>query len=145
LTGFRRLSRTSRACLAEDQLVVAEWNTRRAHGRSCGLLQSPPWSRPSREGHDILEGRWCRNLPSTRERYKFFGPGKGDSLLSMLEDLADLFEQSAANGTPVRAVVGEDPVEFAEAFLRNYPEGQWISRERERLPNAIDRVAGNEP
>jgi DNA-binding ferritin-like protein (Dps family) len=80
------------------------------------------------------------------ERYmEFFGPGKADSLLSMLEDLADLFEQSAANGTPVRAVVGEDPVEFAEAFLRNYPEGQWISRERERLTNAIDRVAGNEP
>jgi DNA-binding ferritin-like protein (Dps family) len=75
-----------------------------------------------------------------------FGPGDdGDSLLSMLEDLADLFEQSAANGTPIRAVVGEDPVEFAEAFLANYPEGQWIRQERERLTNAIDRVAGNEP
>lgn len=80
------------------------------------------------------------------ERYmQFFGPGKADSLLSMLEDLADLFEQSAANGTPIREVVGEDPVEFAEAFLRNYPEGQWISRERERLTNAIDRVTGDEP
>jgi DNA-binding ferritin-like protein (Dps family) len=76
------------------------------------------------------------------ERYlEFFGPGKGDSLLQMLEDLADLFEQSAANGTPVREIVGEDPVEFAEAFLRNYPEGQWISRERERLTSAIDRAA----
>ncbi len=79
------------------------------------------------------------------ERYmQFFGPGKADSLLSMLEDLADLFEQSAANGTPIREVVGEDPVEFAEAFLRNYPEGQWISRERERLTNAIDRVTGGD-
>ena len=80
------------------------------------------------------------------ERYmQFFGPGKADSLLAMLDDLADLFEQSAANGTPVRAVVGEDPVEFAEAFLRNYPEGHWISRERERLTDAIDGVAGTEP
>ena len=52
-----------------------------------------------------------------------FGPGDGDTASSMFEDLADLFEQSAANGTPVRAIVGEDPVEFAEAFLRNYPEG----------------------
>ena len=80
------------------------------------------------------------------ERYlMFFGPGNGDSVLSMLEDLADLFEQSAANGTPIREVVGEDPVEFAETFLRNYPEGQWIGRERERLVNAINRVADNEP
>jgi DNA-binding ferritin-like protein (Dps family) len=79
------------------------------------------------------------------ERYtQFFGPGKGDSLLSMLEDLVDLFEQSAANGTPIRKIVGEDPVEFAEAFLRNYPEGQWISRERERLTSAIERAAGED-
>ena len=79
------------------------------------------------------------------ERYmEFFGPGKGDSLLSMLEDLVDLFEQSAANGTPIREIVGEDPVEFAEAFLRNYPEGQWISRERERLTSAIERAAGED-
>ena len=55
----------------------------------------------------------------------YFGPiGKGDSVLSMLEDLADLFEQSAANGTPIREIVGEDPVEFAETFLRNYSEGR---------------------
>lgn len=80
------------------------------------------------------------------ERYlMFFGPGKADSLLPMLEALAELFEQSAADGTPIRAVVGEDPVEFAEEFLRNYPAGQWISRERERLIDAIDRAAGMEP
>jgi DNA-binding ferritin-like protein (Dps family) len=79
------------------------------------------------------------------ERYlMYFGPADGGSAAAMFEDLADLFEQAAADGTPVRAIVGEDPVEFAEAFLRNYPGGQWINRERERLTNAIDRVAGNE-
>ena len=79
------------------------------------------------------------------ERYLlYFGPGQGDSVLSMLEDLADLFEQSAASGTPIREVVGEDPVEFSEAFLLNYSKGQWIGRERERLTSAIDRVAGND-
>jgi DNA-binding ferritin-like protein (Dps family) len=49
--------------------------------------------------------------------------GDGDSILTMLDDLADLFEQGAANGMPIRDIVGEDPVEFAEAFLRNYPAG----------------------
>ena len=81
------------------------------------------------------------------ERYlMYFGAiTKGDILVSMLEDLADLFEQSAANGTPIRAVVGKNPVEFAETFLQNYAEGQWINKERKRLTDAIDRVAGNEP
>jgi DNA-binding ferritin-like protein (Dps family) len=70
------------------------------------------------------------------------GLGDGDSILSMLDDLADLYEQGAADGTPGREIVGEDPVEFAEAFLRNYPAGQWITRERERLTRAIERAAG---
>jgi DNA-binding ferritin-like protein (Dps family) len=79
------------------------------------------------------------------QRYSYyFGYGTTEGGLSMLEDLVDLFEQSAASGTSVRAVVGEDPVEFAEAFLRNYPEGQWISRERERLTGAIERAAEEE-
>ena len=80
------------------------------------------------------------------ERYlTYFGSiTKGDVLVSMLEDLADLFEQSAANGTPIRAIVGEDPVEFAETFIQNYSEGQWINKERERLTNAIERAAGED-
>lgn len=69
----------------------------------------------------------------------------GDTLVSMLEDLADLFEQSTANGTPVRAIVGENPVEFVETFLQNYSDGQWINKERKRLIDAIDRIADNQP
>ncbi|GAA3089924.1 hypothetical protein GCM10020001_001220 [Nonomuraea salmonea] len=75
----------------------------------------------------------------------YFGPGTGESLLAMLEDLADLFEQSAASGTSVRETVGDDPVEFAETFLRNYPEGQWLGRERTRLTTSIDGVADDRP
>jgi DNA-binding ferritin-like protein (Dps family) len=79
------------------------------------------------------------------ERYLMcFGPGDGDTAASMFEDLADLFEQSAANSTPIRAIVGEDPVEFAETFLRNYPEGSWIVRERSRLTSAIDTAAAED-
>jgi DNA-binding ferritin-like protein (Dps family) len=86
-----------------------------------------------------------RTAADALERYLMcFGPGNGDSAASMFEDLADLFEQSAADQTPVRAIVGEDPVEFAEAFLRNYPEGSWIVRERERLTSAVDRATAED-
>ena len=78
------------------------------------------------------------------ERYLLiFGSGKGGTVLIMLDDLADLFEQSAADGTPIRDVVGEDPVEFAEAFVQNYSEGGWITRERERLTEAIARATAD--
>jgi DNA-binding ferritin-like protein (Dps family) len=80
------------------------------------------------------------------ERYlTYFGAiTKGETLVKMLEDLADLFEQSAASGTPVRDVVGEDPIEFAETFLQNYSEGQWINKERKRLTEAIEGITKEE-
>ncbi|GAA2829098.1 DUF1048 domain-containing protein [Crossiella cryophila] len=75
------------------------------------------------------------------ERYLLhFGTTDGDSLATMFEDLADLFEQAAADGKRVREIVGEDPVEFVEAFLANYTTGGWINRERARLTEAIDRA-----
>lgn len=76
------------------------------------------------------------------ERYLMYSGSitKGGIVVSMLEDLGDLFEQSAADGTPIRDVVGEDPVEFAETFLRNYSDGQWINKERKRLTDAIESV-----
>jgi DNA-binding ferritin-like protein (Dps family) len=72
----------------------------------------------------------------------YFGRGDGAGWAEMLEDLADLFEQAAADRTPIREIVGQDPEEFVEAFVQNYPEGQWITREQERLRNTIARAAG---
>ena len=65
---------------------------------------------------------------------------RGDTLVTMLEDLVELFEEHAQAGTPVREIVGEDPVEFAETFLANYSEGQWINKERARLVQAVTRA-----
>lgn len=78
------------------------------------------------------------------ERYLMYAGAivKGDMLMQMLEDLADLVERAAADETPIRAVVGEDPVEFAEAFLENYTDGQWINKERLRLNNTIKEATG---
>jgi DNA-binding ferritin-like protein (Dps family) len=87
-----------------------------------------------------------RTAVEALERYLMYcGPGgDGARAASMFDDLLDLFEQSAANGTPIREIVGEDPVEFLEAFVRNYPDGQWRLRERYRLTTAIDRAAGED-
>ncbi|MDJ0457744.1 DUF1048 domain-containing protein [Pseudarthrobacter phenanthrenivorans] len=74
------------------------------------------------------------------------GVTDGDTLMTMFGDLADLWERAAIDGTPVRAIVGEDPVEFAETFAQAYSGKQWIDKERERLRQAIntaDGVSGN--
>ena len=78
------------------------------------------------------------------ERYLMhFGPMEADSASSLFEDVADLFEQAAADGTPIREIVGDDPVEFVDALIRNYDKGGYVDRERARLVDAIDRAAGD--
>jgi DNA-binding ferritin-like protein (Dps family) len=73
------------------------------------------------------------------ERYLMYLGGGGDGT-AMFADLLELFEQSVASQTPIQQVVGDDPVEFIETFVRNYPKGQWVDRERERLVAAIERA-----
>ena len=73
------------------------------------------------------------------ERYLMYtGPSDGEQLMRMLDDLADLFEQSATDGTSVRTVVGDDPIAFAEEFKANYGLGSWLNKEQQRLVAAID-------
>ena len=64
----------------------------------------------------------------------------------MFTDFADLWERAAADGMPVREIVGDDPVGFAEAFTQAYGGTQWIDKERARLNKAIaDADEGDQP
>jgi len=79
------------------------------------------------------------------QRYlMYFGPLDADSAVSLFDDVADLFEQAAADGTPIREIVGDDPVEFVEELVRNYDKGGYVTRERERLISAIERAEGDD-
>ena len=70
----------------------------------------------------------------------------GDTTVTMLGDFADLWERAAADGAPVRAIVGADPVEFADAFAEAYTGKRWIDKERARLVKAVDDAeAGEQP
>ena len=75
------------------------------------------------------------------QRYlMYFGAVDGDNAASILEDLIDLFERAAADGTPIRQIVGEDPVEFVDALVANYEKGGYVARERQRLIDSIARA-----
>ena len=79
-------------------------------------------------------------------RYFMYNVGTptDDSALTMFSDFVDLWERAAADGTPVREIVGQDPVEFADAFVQAYVGKRWIDKERARLTKAIDSVAGDD-
>ncbi|KJC63219.1 DUF1048 domain-containing protein [Agreia bicolorata] len=73
-------------------------------------------------------------------RYFIYNGGitDGDALTKMFGDFVDLWERAALDGTPVREIVGDDPVAFAESFTEAYGGKQWIDKERTRLAKAIE-------
>jgi len=86
-----------------------------------------------------------RTVVDALERYAmYFGPVDGDSAASLYEDLADIFERAAADETPIRAIVGEDPIEFIDSLIHNYSRGGYIKREQDRLLEAITLAEGGE-
>lgn len=82
-----------------------------------------------------------RDAVDAIERYlMYFGAVDADSAASLFEDVAELFEQAAADETPIRDIVGDDPVEFVEALIRNYSKGGYVDKERERLVQGIEKA-----
>lgn len=65
----------------------------------------------------------------------------GGTLVRMLDDLITLLEQGAADATPLRQLLGDDPVDFIETFLENYSRGSWIVKERNRLRRSVAEAA----
>jgi DNA-binding ferritin-like protein (Dps family) len=70
--------------------------------------------------------------------YNVATPMDGETALTMMGDFVDLWERAAADGTPVREIVGEDPVEFADTFAQAYVGKRWIDKERARLTKAVE-------
>lgn len=87
-----------------------------------------------------------RGAAKAFERYFMYYGGltDGDTLIVMLGDFADLWERAAVDGTPISAIVGEDPVGFAETFTQSYGGTQWIDKERARLTKAVQEAEKEE-
>lgn len=81
-----------------------------------------------------------RTVAKALQRYYMYYGGfiDGETAMKMWADLVDLWERAAADDTPVRAIVGENPIEFAETFAQAYTGKQWIDKERARLLKAIE-------
>ncbi len=75
----------------------------------------------------------------------FGGVVDGDVIVRMFVDLADLWERAALDGTPVREIVGDDPVEFAENYAESYGGKRWIDKERARLVKTFAELEEGDP
>lgn len=104
-----------------------------------GSLEQKKQYRQYRKRIDALPEPY-RAVTRAIERYFMYSGGvmDGETVLKMWGDLVDLWERAAADGTPVRDIVGDDPVDFAETFAQAYTGKKWIDKERARLTRAVE-------
>ena len=104
-----------------------------------GSLEQKKQYRDAKKRIDALPEPY-RSVANAQHRYSMYYGGitDGDTLVQMFLDLADLWERAAVDATPVRDIVGDDAVEFAETYAQAYGGTQWIDKERARLIKAVD-------
>jgi len=94
---------------------------------------------------DALPDPYGTSAKALQRYFMYFaGFTDGDTLMMMMGDLVELWERAAADGTPVRDIVGDDPVEFAETFAQSYSGTHWIDKERARLIASIESAERGE-
>lgn len=110
-----------------------------------GSLEQKKQYREAKARLDALPEPY-RTAASAVGRYLMYygGVTDGDTIVQMFLDLADLWERAALDGTPLRDIVGDDPVAFAETFAQAYDGRQWLDKERARLTKAIEEAERGE-
>lgn len=58
-------------------------------------------------------------------------------MMDALDEILRMFQESASENVPVQNIVGDDPVEFAESIMAQYPDDQWLFKYRERLRTQV--------
>lgn len=108
-----------------------------------GSLEQKKQYKQAKARLDALPQPYAATADAFHRYFLYFGGiSEGDTLVQMIADFADLWERAAIDGTPIDALIGDDPVEFAENFARAYSGRQWIDKERARLVQAVDEATG---
>lgn len=80
-----------------------------------------------REGLDALE----------KYMWNFAG---GDNFMLVLENILELFQDGARNKSSVTEIIGEDPAQFADNIMAEYPEELWFENARKKLNEKIEKI-----
>ena len=99
-----------------------------------GSLKQKEQYKQAKARIDSLPGPYKTVANAMHRYFMYYGEiTDGDTLAALFSGLADLWEQAAAEETPISEIAGSDPVDFAETFAQAYGGKLWIDKERQRL------------
>ncbi len=108
-----------------------------------GSLEQKKQYREDQARVDAMPEPYRTTVRALQRYFTYYaGVTDGETLVAMLGDHVDLWERAAVDGTPVRDVLGDDAVAFAEEFALAYRGTGWIDRERARLRASVATALG---
>lgn len=78
-----------------------------------------------------------RKAMTAIEKY-MWGFAKGAGMLGLLQNVLEMFENSASDGLSVKEVVGNDIAGFCDALLAEFPEETWMDKMRKKLRDSVE-------
>jgi DNA-binding ferritin-like protein (Dps family) len=106
-----------------------------------GSLDEKKQYRELKRRLDAIPGPYGTVAKAMHRYFMYYaGVVDGATSLTMMNDLVELWERAATDGTPVRDIVGDDPVDFTETFAQAYMGKHWIDKERGRLTRAVEEA-----
>lgn len=66
------------------------------------------------------------------EKY-MFNFAKGDGFMEVIYQVLDLLVENSNDQVPLKQVIGEDPVAFADEIMAQYPDELWIVKMQNQL------------
>ena len=63
-----------------------------------------------------------------------------DEFMNLLDDMLAIFQENASENVPINALVGDDPVAFADELLAQYQQATWMRKQQDKLRNAFKEL-----
>lgn len=73
------------------------------------------------------------------EKYMYNFAGN-NGFMEVLYQTLELFTESAANRVPVKQVIGNDPVIFANNLMAQYPDNLWFAKMQNNLRDKFNQI-----
>jgi len=85
---------------------------------------------------DALPDEYRKAMTAIEKYMWSFARGAG--MLRLLENILEMFENSASDGLRVKEVVGHDIAGFCDALLAEFPEETWMDKMRKKLRDSVE-------
>lgn len=65
---------------------------------------------------------------------------KGDGFMKVLNQILEMFQENAQDNVPIKNIIGDDPVQFCDEIMAQYPDDLWLIKIQNKLRKEVSDI-----